>query len=447
MGLRKTLVVAAREYQTSVKSKAFVISLVVMPILMGGGIVAQVLLKDTGDISPRKLGVVDRTGKLFDALAAAAEARNELEIFRATGEAGKQTQPRYVVERVDPAAIGEPPQSTLKLSDRVRTKELFAFVEIGPDAIGPANISPDDPQRSKIAYHSDSPTYDDLRNWLTGVLNTQIQLLRLRAAGIDPAAVQEATRRVPVDNLGLVSAGLSGGQVSQAERINEAAHILVPMAFMMLLFMAVMVGASPLVQSVLEEKMARIAEVLLGSVSPFQLIMGKLIGTVGVSLTMVGVYLAGGYCALYYAGYAHFFPTHLLIWFFVFLALAVLMYGSLFAAVGAAVTDLKEAQSTMMPVMIVAMFPMFLWLNVVRAPTATFSVVLSLFPPATPMLMIMRQAVPPGVPLWQPLLGVVLVLLATVACVYAAGRIFRVGLLMQGKGANFTQMAKWVLRG
>ncbi|UCC31708.1 MAG: hypothetical protein JSU86_05390, partial [Phycisphaerales bacterium] len=83
----------------------------------------------------------------------------------------------------------------------------------------------------------------------------------------------------------------------------------------------------------------------------------------------------------------------------------------------------------------------------VKEPLATSSTVMSLFPPATPMLMILRQAVPPGVPLWQPLLGVALVILTTMACVFAAGRIFRVGILMQGKGANLGQMMRWALRG
>jgi ABC-2 type transport system permease protein len=72
---------------------------------------------------------------------------------------------------------------------------------------------------------------------------------------------------------------------------------------------------------------------------------------------------------------------------------------------------------------------------------------MSFFPFATPMLMIARQSVPPGVPWWQPFVGVVILLAATLFCVWAAGRIFRVGLLMQGKGANLAQMARWVFRG
>ncbi len=444
MALRKVWAIAAREYQTSVKSKAFVISLVAMPILMGGGIVAQWLLRDTVDLATKKLAVVDRTGKLWDGVVAAAQARNEHE---ARNESGKQVRPLYEVEHVDPATIGEPPQSTLALSDRVRAEDLFAFVEIGPDALNsPATVG----RTGKITYHSNNATFDDLHRWITGALNSQIQLLRLKEAGLDPAVVQRATQQMAVEQLGLVSAtddATGSPHISEAEQVNQAAHIFVPLGFMMLMFLAVFVGAAPLLQSVLEEKMARIAEVLLGSVTPFELIMGKLLGTVAMSFTMVSIYLAGGFYALYYAGYAEFFPMHLMGWFVVFMSLAILMYGSLFAAIGAAVTDMKEAQSAMLPVMLLAMLPMFVWFNVIKSPTATFSVVLSLIPPATPMLMLMRQSVPPGIALWQPLLGVALVLVTTVACVFAAGRVFRIGILMQGKGANLMQMLKWAIRG
>ena len=133
--------------------------------------------------------------------------------------------------------------------------------------------------------------------------------------------------------------------------------------------------------------------------------------------------------------------------FVVFQTLAVLMFGALFIAVGAAVTDMKEAQSLTTPVMILVMFPIFVFSKVIEEPTAPLSVILTLIPPATPMLMTRRQAVPPAVPLWQPLLGIVLVLMTTLVFVFAAGRIFRVGILMQGKGANVAELFRWVFRG
>jgi ABC-2 type transport system permease protein len=108
---------------------------------------------------------------------------------------------------------------------------------------------------------------------------------------------------------------------------------------------------------------------------------------------------------------------------------------------------MKEAQAMMMPVTLLIVMPMFVWVNVIQEPTSAFSTAASLFPPATPMLMTARQAVPPGIPLWQPVLGVVLVLATTLLCVYAAGRIFRVGLLLQGKAPRFADLVRWVIRG
>jgi ABC-2 type transport system permease protein len=200
-------------------------------------------------------------------------------------------------------------------------------------------------------------------------------------------------------------------------------------------------------QGVVEEKMQRIAEVLLGSVTPFQLMMGKLIGLMGVSLTLSAIYLTGGYFALKQAGIADYITVELIVWFLVFQTFGVLMFASLFIAIGAACTDLRETQNMLWPVMLLAMMPLFVWVNVVREPTSNFAVGVSLFPFATPMLMLARMSIPPGIPYWQPILGMAVVIITTLLCVYAAGRIFRLGILMQGKGAKFGDLIRWVIRG
>lgn len=450
--MRRMIVVAVREYQAAVKTKAFVISLVAMPVLMGGVFIAQAVLQDKVDISDKRVAVVDHTGRIFDAVAEAIQKRNEADldkggIFNTEDGRRKQVRPRFVVSKAQPTS-DDPARVRLELSERVRDGELFAFVIVGPDVIDPpAEIGPEsDTTRFAIDYHSNSPTNDDFRRWVGVPLNAQIQKLRLAAANLDAEIVRKATKGIPVANLGLVSLD-DEGNITKAEETNELATIFVPMGLMMLMFMVINVGAAPMVHSALEEKMQRIAEVLLGSIPPFQLMMGKLIGMVGVSLTIAMVYLVGAFFAIHRSGYGEFFPTHLVIWFVTFQGLAVLMFGSLFVAIGAAVTDMKEAQSVMMPVMIVVAMPLFVWIHVVREPSSPMSVAMSLFPPATPILMTMRQAVPPGIPLWQPFLGILLVLLTTVVFVFAAGRIFRIGLLMQGKGANVGQMIRWVIRG
>jgi ABC-type Na+ efflux pump permease subunit len=444
--MRKTIVVAVREYHAAVRSKAFVVTLVAMPILMIGSIAAQVLLKDKVDLSDRKLAVVDNTGRIYDILAAAALARNESEIFTTEDGLQTQNQPKFVLEKATPDSDSWD-QSLFDLSERVRSNDLFAFAIISANVVesgGDDGNGADAP--TAIEYYSNSPTYRDLSRWLSATVNAEVLRLRFEAAGLDPVVVAKASQSIPTNYLGLVSKD-AAGEIIKAEKTNRGAEIGVPVGMMMLMLMVVMVGASPLVQSVLEEKMQRIAEVLLGSIPPFQLMMGKLLGTVGVSLTISAVYLGGAFAALGYLGYAKYFPTHLLLWFLTYQALAVLMYGAVFIAVGAAVSDIKESQSMLMPVMVLIMAPFFVWTSVLEAPTATFSVIASLIPPATPMLMLLRQGIPPGVPFWQPLLGIVGVLLTTALIVFAAGRIFRIGILLQGKGAKFSEMLRWALRG
>ena len=437
--MRKIIVVAVREYQAAVKTKAFIISLVLMPVMMGGVVAFQVFMKDRVDTADKRIAIVDYTDRIFDAIEEEARNRNATKIFRGEGADRKKVKPKFVVERVEPAS-DNPDQVKLKLSDRVREGEIFAFMVIPAEVIEPGEESP------IIKYHSNSPMYDDLRRWASRTVNDQIRTLRFAATDLDQEVVEKVMASTSVDSFELTSLDESG-QIVEGKKTNRAANVMIPMALMMLMFMVVMVGATPLIQSVLEEKMQRIAEVLLGSIPPFQLLLGKLIGTVGVSLTLATIYLVGAFVGANRTGFGALFPTHLIIWFVVFQTLAVLMFGSLFIAIGAAVTDMKEAQNLTTPVMLLVMFPMFVWFKVIEEPTAPLSVILSLIPPATPMLMILRQAVPPGVPIWQPLLGIVLVLLTTLVFVFAAGRIFRVGILMQGKGANVAELFRWVFRG
>jgi ABC-2 type transport system permease protein len=259
--------------------------------------------------------------------------------------------------------------------------------------------------------------------------------------------IHEIMRPAPVEAMGLTSRDPVTGAIREASLQDRIAPVAVPIGFMLLMFMVLMMTATPLMQGVVEEKMQRIAEVLLGSVRPFDLMLGKLLGMTAVSLTITAVYLGGAYWAARQYGFAEYIPGNLLAWFLVFQSLAALMYGSLFIAIGAACTDMKETQNLLWPVMLLAMLPMFLLGSVLQEPNSTVAFGLSFFPFSTPMLMILRQSVPPGVPSWQPILGVVLVMLTTLGCVWAAGRIFRVGILMQGKGAKLDEMMRWLIQG
>ena len=114
-------------------------------------------------------------------------------------------------------------------------------------------------------------------------------------------------------------------------------------------------------------------------------------------------------------------------------------------AVGAACNELKDAQSLLMPVMMISMFPLFVWLGVALNPSSPLAVGLTLVPTASPFLMLMRLVLRPPPPYWQVGLSIVLTALTALVCVWAAAKIFRTGLLMQGKSPSFRELARWVL--
>jgi ABC-type Na+ efflux pump permease subunit len=445
--MRKILVIAVREYRAAVQTKAFLVMILAMPMFMIGSIAIQKLMRDKVDTNDKTVAVWDQTGRLYAALEVAGAQRDAEEVFIEVGGERKKVKPHYLLQEAHPTA-DTIEQATLELSERVRNDEIFAFLIIGRDVIDPPEETNGgkESMTARVAYHSANPNYDDIEDWAGDVLNAAVQEIRFQALNLQPEVVRKSTRQVSVANLSLISRDESG-RITAARETNRFANFMIPFGLMMLMFMVVMVAASPLVQVVLEEKMQRIAEVLLGSTTPFQLMMGKLVGVVGVSLTIATLYLGGALFAVYNAGYGALLPTGLLWWFVVYQGLAVVFFGALFVAIGAAVSDLKEAQSMMMPVSLLIISPMFVWMSVIKEPLSTSSTLMSFFPPATPMLMMLRISVAPGLPMWQPLLGIVIVLLAAIAAVFVAGRIFRVGILMQGKGANFSEMFRWAVRG
>jgi ABC-2 type transport system permease protein len=172
--------------------------------------------------------------------------------------------------------------------------------------------------------------------------------------------------------------------------------------------------------------------------------LGKLLGAGAVCVVMTLSYVGTAALAAVYWGYSDVIDPVAMIQFLVFLSLAMLVYGALYIAVGASATTLKDSQGLMTPVMLISMVPVLVLNPVMRAPDGALSVGLSLFPFSSPYLMMFRVALHPGPPVWQVLLSMVLTAATAVGVVWAASRIFRVGLLMQGKAPSFAEMVKWV---
>jgi ABC-type Na+ efflux pump permease subunit len=434
--MSRILVVARTEFLAAIKTKAFIIGVCLMPVMVGVAIVVQVLAESRSDRDDRAFSVVDHSGFVFEAVEAAAHARNSK---LAEGEGEKSKGPRFLPSRVDPAGKSDD-EVRLELSDRVRKKEIFAFVEI-PKDIG--STDPGAPDATWFRYYAETTTYESLRAWLQGVVTEILRERVVKEAEIPAETVKRLSVRAMAGEYGLVSRGASG-VIEEAKPVNKVLTQGVPVVLMFLLFMVVMTCTPALLNSILEEKMGRISEVLLGSVAPFELMMGKLLGTAGQCAVLALLYLGGGVAVAAHFGFLGAIPVSLFFWFFIFMLFGILFFGSVYISIGAACTQLKDAQNFMMPAMVLIMIPMLTWNTVLRSPDSTVSVILSLFPPATPLLMLLRISLQPGPPAWQVALSLLLSVAATVGCVWAAGRIFRIGLLTQGKSATLKEMISWV---
>ena len=427
----KALIVAVSEFTTLVRSKGFLVGLIMMPVFMGIAFGVQKFTRNATDIKDRQFVVVDRSGRLFAPLKAAADEWNRAAAL-ATG--GVQTQPRFLPAEATFDAGDD--QARAQLSDRVKRDEIFAFVEIPADALNPDT-------KSTISYYSNHPSYRPLPSWIASTLNREILNERFRTASIDRAVVSRLTRRVDLSELGLLARDASGG-IKAASRVDRVRTTAIPVGIMMIILFSVLSSAPQLLNSVIEEKMSRISEVLIGSITPYQLMMGKLLGSAAVSVLLAAIYMTGGIATARHFGYGDAIRMADLSWAAVYLPLAVVMFGSIFITIGAACSDLKDAQGMMTPAMLVMMLPWMTWFAIINAPDSPMSVGLSLFPTNAPFLMLLRIAIAPGPPLWQIVLSVVLTAVTAVALVHAAGKIFRTGLLMQGKAATLGEMWKWV---
>jgi ABC-2 type transport system permease protein len=437
--MRKTLLIAKREFLVSVKRKGFIIGLIIAPIFMSGGFIGIALLKNQVDTHDKKVVILDRSGIVAEGLLQAARDYNK-EIFdKATG---KKVKPAWVMEKVAPNEK-DPNAQRFALSEDIRAGRLHGFLEIGPEMLHPSR----DTNASRVAYYAKNSALDEVRRWAGNPLNNLLRKARLNEAGLDESKVKDLFDWRAIDSLGLVTRDVVTGSIQKAERKSEGEAVGIPIFTLFLTFTIVMMGAIPLLNSVMEEKAQRIAEVMLGSVKPFEFMMGKILGGLGVALVGAGFYVGAAIFALFQLGMAGSIPIELLPWFFAFTVLNIIMMGAICAALGSICNDPKDAQSLAMPGMLPVLIPMFVLTPILQHPASAFSTWFSLIPFFTPTAMLLRMCTQTGVPAWQPWAGLAGVIVCALACVWLGGRIFRIGILLQGQRPSLAKAIHWALKG
>ncbi len=436
--MRRILLLAKRDYLQTVASRGYLVGLILFPLLFGGAFLF-LPLANRGQAQNSRIAVLDHTGASAAAVIQAAEEANQ----RATagGPFGARRMPRYTFEEVKP----EPDHSAqlLSLSDQIRKGELFVVLDIPPDALRPSG----DGKREQVRYYTNSGgLVDQMGLWLPAAVNEGLRRVRLTQLGVDPARLPGVLSDVPVVSMNLVSQDPASGKIVQGEKKNPIQSAAVPFFLVFLMIMVTMVGSAPNLGGVAEDKMQRVHEMLLSSALSFELMMGKVLAGLGASLTTSTFYIIGGLLVL--AGMAMFglAPLHLIPWFFVYLIADVMMLSALAVALGSACGTPQDAQHLAFLLILPIMIPMFVLAGIMQQPNGGLALVMSFIPPFTPVVMLLRQALPGGVPWWQPWIGLIGVFAWAAATVWAAARVFRIGILSQGKTPQLSELAQWVLR-
>ncbi len=443
--MRKVLNVARGEYLSAIRSKAFLIGLLVMPIVIGATVFLQKVANKGKDVSDRKVVVVDMTGQLATALRTASEMRNKTSVFEKTDGNTKpiQRESKFFIEayQIENKSRDD---IRIELSEKVRSQDIFAFVIIDDGVVKPETKSRD---KAGVYYHSQTPTYKTLPNWLKMVIDREAKKIRIAALDTDKAIVQrinEAQAPVPWKQLGLAEKTEEGKTVVADQESDVLRTALIPVVFMVLTFALVMTAGQMILSTVLEEKIQKISELLVSCVTPFELMLGKILGMVGLSGSLGALYIGGAGFLAYHFDVLHLVNPMMFVWLFVFLLLAIFMFGAVFAGLGAACSEMRDAQNFMTPVMLVMMAPMFMIAPIVQSPNGSFAKAVSLFPPMTPMIMLLRLGTTPGPMWWEVALSLVLTLGFTLACVWAGAKIFRIGILSQGQAPSLRKLIGWV---
>lgn len=416
----KLFTIVKREFLTRVRTRGFVVFTLLIPVLAAGFLFFEFTMVRSSQSTTSSVAVVDLTGHVFPALEQAAAA--------STGGARFQLLP----------VVATP--ATLEATERDLRQQVLSGAEDGYLVI------PADALTSRQAsYYLHNPTASGA-SALEGLLREAVNRAQLEAAGVAPAQLAALNGDFSLRRVRVRAAGNSADS-------GNAAGIAIALSFVLYMFL-IMYGVV-VMKSVTEEKTTRISEVLLAAVDPFSLMLGKILGVVATALTQLAIWtlclaLASGYALAMAsaAGSDLLAPLRrvspwLLIAFVVFFLLGFLLYASVYAAIGAMVSNDQEAQQTQMPLTMVLVASIFLSFKVMAAPAALSSVILSLIPFFAPVLMVMRIAVATP-PLWQVLLSMALCVATFLLLTKITAKIYRVGILMTGKRPNLPELLRWL---
>ncbi len=434
--MNKILLIIQREYLSRVKKKSFVIMTILGPVLMAAMIILPAFLADWSEATHKNVAVLDETGWYYEKF----KDQDNISFYHVHQD----------LETDKEIALYE--KGDLLLYIPKTELNIPVFAELFSTKQAGLNV----------------------KTYIKSVMKREAENKKLLSSGIDPEVIKSSKVKIKLSTIRVEEGGV------ETKSNTEVEVGLAIFAGIFIYFFIFMFGAQVL-KGVMEEKQSRIVEVLLSSVKPFQLMMGKIVGIAFVGLTqfLLWILLTGLFLGLFQSGVFGGSTDSLnmlasqsqiveatgdsgvsdpfamvteiisginfkiMIFSFLFYFLAgYLLYASLFAAIGGAVDQDADTQQFMFPVSIPLIFSVAMSGVIINQPDSSLSFWLSMIPFTSPVTMMIR--IPFGVPVWEIVLSMSLLVVGFLVSTWMAGKIYRTGILMYGQKVNYAIMWKWL---
>lgn len=449
--MAKMLAVFKREYVQAVRKKSFLIMTILGPFLMAGitFIPAAVAMKGIGE---KKIAVLDGTSRLQAAVEKPVDPGEKAE--EAPDPLGDPDVPKQmrrnrnspigrlrfeyvpVADGKDLKAEAAPYLVRLRGENVPKGEKLDGVLLIPASTLGDAS--------EKLTYFSRSSTELMVQERLARLVGRTASRIRLVERGLDPAEIDELLKEVRVESVQVTKSG--------EEKKGGEMNFLAGFVFVALLFIPILIYGQEVMRGIIQEKSDRIVEILISSMSPLELLSGKIFGMAAVGLTQMAIWAVMAGALAVYAGamaamagfnLSQFFRPVMAFYFILFYLLGYLLYVCVYAVGGAVVNTEKEAQNFLGPIVMILMVPWFLLMPIVMNPESTMAVVFSLIPIYTPITMFVRVLVSDP-PMWQVGLSIALSIGTIYGMFWLTAKIFRVGILSYGKRPTIPELWRWL---
>ena len=434
--MNKIGIIIAREFNERVRKKSFIITTLLMPLLMIGMMAAPTLMMLFAKGEQKTLLVIDNSGVVAPQLES-----NEDVIFKS----------------ID-----------LTLEEARADDTIFGVLWIGKNIV-------EQPSEAKLYTNSSSSM--TLEESITAQIEKVIERERLKRYNIE--GLEDIMKNLEA-SVSMTTYRNDQGTTGEEQATSSTVSYLLGLVLGMMLYMFLVIYGSMVMTSVIEEKGSRVLDVLVSSVSPFQLMMGKILGVASVAVTQIviwGVLVCGIGSAVLpalmpedmmqsveavQAGEMTAMEANLdadllsavslatdvsglvmiFVWLALFLVGGFLFYSAMFAAVGSAVDSIQDASQLQTPIMVPIILALIVSMSVANDPNSSLAFWGSIIPLTSPVVMMAR--IPFGIPTWQIVTALVLLYISVAGMAWVAGKIYRVGIFMHGKKPSFKELLSWV---